>query len=210
MFAPVYGLATRASGQAGDLGTLRQLFDAVHRRGGRYVATLPILAAFLDEPFAFSPYSPASRLYWNEMYLDLRALGADLGIAAERRRSEAGLDRLSRAIRVAPAALDRLAGEGSSRIPSAPEIAAWASEHGVYDYAAFRAFGEAQRTGWSSGPQPQRDDADDRRDPRAAIAFGADAARLDSHVVRAVGDAAAARARSRAARSRCISTCPSA
>ena len=76
MFAPVYGLASADSGQAGDLATLRQLFDAVHRRGGSFIATLPILAAFLDEPFAYSPYSPASRLYWNELYLDLRALGS--------------------------------------------------------------------------------------------------------------------------------------
>ena len=87
VFAPVYGLANADSGQAGDLATLRQLFDAVHRRGGRYIATLPILAAFLDEPYAFSPYSPASRLYWNELYLDLRALGRAACDAARRSRS---------------------------------------------------------------------------------------------------------------------------
>ena len=52
------------------------------RRGGTYVATLPILAAFLDEPCAFSPYSPASRLYWNELYLDLDALAAQVGLPA--------------------------------------------------------------------------------------------------------------------------------
>ncbi|MGH2898627.1 MAG: hypothetical protein ACRDMZ_08130, partial [Solirubrobacteraceae bacterium] len=44
VFAPVYGLANAASGQAGDLGSLGQLFEQVARRGGRHVATLPILA----------------------------------------------------------------------------------------------------------------------------------------------------------------------
>ena len=38
------------------------------------VATLPLLAAFLDEPFEPSPYAPASRLFWNELYLDPRRL----------------------------------------------------------------------------------------------------------------------------------------
>ncbi|HTQ81618.1 MAG TPA: 4-alpha-glucanotransferase, partial [Thermoanaerobaculia bacterium] len=52
----------------------RELFRQVERRGGSYVATLPILAQFLDEPCAFSPYSPASRLFWNELYLDPRVL----------------------------------------------------------------------------------------------------------------------------------------
>ena len=34
------------------------------------VSTLPLLAAFLDKPFEPSPYSPASRLFWNEFYID--------------------------------------------------------------------------------------------------------------------------------------------
>jgi hypothetical protein len=62
VFAPVYGLASPASGQAGDLGSLRRLFAQVAARGGRYVATLPLLAASLDEPCEFSPYAPTSRM----------------------------------------------------------------------------------------------------------------------------------------------------
>ena len=33
-------------------------------------STLPLYAAFLDEPFDPSPYAPVSRLHWNEVYLD--------------------------------------------------------------------------------------------------------------------------------------------
>ena len=38
---------------------------------GQAVATLPMLASFLDEPFNPSPYAPVSRLFWNEFYLDV-------------------------------------------------------------------------------------------------------------------------------------------
>src|SRR5947209_5350013 len=45
--------------------------ELVAKLGGGMVATLPLLAAFLDEPFEPGPYSPASRLFWNEFYLDV-------------------------------------------------------------------------------------------------------------------------------------------
>ena len=41
--------------------------------GGGMFSTLPLLAAFLgDGPFDPSPYAPASRLFWNEIYVDPR------------------------------------------------------------------------------------------------------------------------------------------
>ena len=64
------------------------------------------------------------------------------------------------------------------------EIDAWAVAAGVYDYAAFRAIGETTRSGWralagDAGATARRVVAT-RAD---AIALGADAARVDSHVV---------------------------
>ena len=64
VFAPLYAVRTATSGHTGDLAVLRRLLDDVRARGGDYVATLPLLAAFLDEPCQVSPYSPASRLFW--------------------------------------------------------------------------------------------------------------------------------------------------
>lgn len=67
LFLPLY--AVPPSG--GDLGDLQAYMDWVRELGGNVVATLPLLAAFDDEP---SPYSPVSRLFWNERYLDVERL----------------------------------------------------------------------------------------------------------------------------------------
>ncbi|HEX6097978.1 MAG TPA: 4-alpha-glucanotransferase [Thermoanaerobaculia bacterium] len=85
LFTPLYAAHTRRSWGAGDLGDLLQYASWVDHHGGSVVATLPMLAAFDDEP---SPYSPVSRLFWNELYLDVTRLpefqpgDADLGAIA--------------------------------------------------------------------------------------------------------------------------------
>jgi 4-alpha-glucanotransferase len=85
VFTPLYAAHTRRSWGAGDLGDLLQYASWVDHYGGSVVATLPMLAAFDDEP---SPYSPVSRLFWNELYLDVTRLpefypeDADLGAIA--------------------------------------------------------------------------------------------------------------------------------
>ena len=71
VFLPLYALHSQRSWGAGDFSDLETLTDWVTKLGGGMVATLPLLAAFLDEPFEPGPYSPASRLFWNEFYLDV-------------------------------------------------------------------------------------------------------------------------------------------
>ena len=71
VFLPLYALHSERSWGAGDFSDLEALTDWVTKLDGGMVATLPLLAAFLDEPFEPGPYSPASRLFWNEFYLDI-------------------------------------------------------------------------------------------------------------------------------------------
>lgn len=67
LFAPAYGLWSEKdeSASLAQLGRLGRFFG---RRGVSYLATLPVLA---DDPgLPPSPYSPLSRLFWHEGYLD--------------------------------------------------------------------------------------------------------------------------------------------
>lgn len=73
VFLPLYSLRSRRSLGIGDLTDMAALARWVGELGGSAMATLPLFAAFLDEPFEPSPYAPASRLFWNELYLDLEA-----------------------------------------------------------------------------------------------------------------------------------------
>ena len=186
VFAPVYGLASPASGQAGDLASLARLFDAVERRGGTYVATLPILAQFLDEPCHFSPYSPASRLFWNEMYLDLGELAAEVGMAAPvappNPVAEPLIDYQTQ-YHWRRHALDPIAERVLATPALSREVTAWATTNAAYDYAAFRAFGEHHRAGWSAWPAALRDAPPPIPTREAAIALGADVRALDTHLV---------------------------
>lgn len=74
VFAPLYGLHSRQSWGSGNFSDLTALSKWVSRLGGNIVATLPFLAAFLNEGFNPSPYSPASRLFWNEFYIDIEKI----------------------------------------------------------------------------------------------------------------------------------------
>lgn len=93
IFLPLY--ATRGE----NLGELTRYREWVQSLGGRIVATLPLLAAFDDEP---SPYSPVSRLFWNERYLDVERLPEydgttrDLHQLAERFVPDAAFDEFAR------------------------------------------------------------------------------------------------------------------
>jgi 4-alpha-glucanotransferase len=77
VFAPTYALSDGRASDSGDLTCLEQLGKAAAGLGASYVATLPLLADYsrTEAPGAVpSPYSPLSRLWWNEGYLDVRRL----------------------------------------------------------------------------------------------------------------------------------------
>jgi 4-alpha-glucanotransferase len=54
----------------GDLTDLSNFIRFAAGQQADFVATLPVLASFLDNPFDPSPYAPVSRLFWNELYVD--------------------------------------------------------------------------------------------------------------------------------------------
>lgn len=73
-FLPLYAAQSARNWGVGDLRDLEALMDWAHSAGCSLFGTLPMLAGFLDEPFEPSPYSPISRVVFNELFLDLNEL----------------------------------------------------------------------------------------------------------------------------------------
>lgn len=159
VFLPLYSLRT-ARGGATFTG-LRELAEWVGGLGGRLIGTLPLLAAFLDAPFDPSPYAPASRLFWNEFYVDPSA-------APEFRRCPEARDALAApttefvdyrreaaARRRAIGALARcFSAERGERTEAFDRFLA--TRPRLLDYARFRAAGERFGAGWPRWPEPAR------------------------------------------------------
>ena len=131
LFVPTYALWEHDR----PLPSFRHLHELARRlkaSGVEAVSTLPLYATFLDDPFDPSPYSPVSRLHWNEVYLDDTGLPAaevpptgnfiDWRTLAERRRHQL----VEAATTLSPAMQD--------------ELTAYATAHpDVGAYARFRA-----------------------------------------------------------------------
>lgn len=161
VFAPLYAVRTATSGHTGDLSLLRRLLEHVQSLGGSYVATLPLLAAFLDEPCNFSPYSPASRLFWNELYAALaddHAAGghAQHDHAAPRPADPGALVDYRAQYAWRRRRLDAEAARAWAD-PAARAALETAATGPLLDYAVFRAIGETERTSWPSWPAHWRD-----------------------------------------------------
>ncbi|HEY0456668.1 MAG TPA: 4-alpha-glucanotransferase, partial [Verrucomicrobiae bacterium] len=75
LFLPLYAAHSERSWGAGNFGDWRRFSDWVSPQGGTIMGTLPLLAASLNKPSCDpSPYSPVSRLFWNEFYIDITAV----------------------------------------------------------------------------------------------------------------------------------------
>jgi 4-alpha-glucanotransferase len=171
VFLPLYAVRSRRDWGAGDFTDLEELIAWVQERGGGLAGTLPMLAAFLDEPFEPSPYSPASKLFWNELFLDVervpelagnecaRALLGSAELQRERAELRAtALVDYRRVMALKRRVLEELARgffanpggrmEGFRRFVAAYPL--------VEAYAAFRAAGERHKAPWRAWPQRQR------------------------------------------------------
>lgn len=90
LFAPLYAIHTENTWAMGDLADMRAYRDWIAEFGGSVVATLPLLA--IDPERDPSPYSPISRLFWNELYLDVRQLPEYQGEPLEAVEAGSSLD----------------------------------------------------------------------------------------------------------------------
>lgn len=171
VFLPLYALRSERSWGLGDLTDLGNLVEWTSGLGGDVVATLPILAAFLSQPFDPSPYSPASRLFWNELHLDVlrapelprcREARAMLRSGSLRREvaelQSAPLVDHARAMATKRRVLEVLARTFYEE-PSAwpPGFEAFARDPTVRDYASFRANGERRGSSWWAWPARERE-----------------------------------------------------
>jgi 4-alpha-glucanotransferase len=184
VFLPLYALRTARSWGAGDLSDLETLADWTANLGGGVVGTLPLLAAFLDEPFEPSPYAPASRLFWNEVYLDPRRLPEfDETPSARRLVEAADFKREVEGLRAAPRVdyarlatlkrrvLEEMAQRFFAR-GQVEELERFVVERPDLEvYAAFRAVGDRRGESWQCWPERLREgtlapadyDEEDRR-----------------------------------------------
>jgi 4-alpha-glucanotransferase len=172
VFLPLYALHSRRSQGSGDLTDLRALMDWVEGMGGDAVGTLPLLSSCSPEPFDPSPYSPCSRLAWNEFFLDVtRAPGFDACRAARELFSSAAYRAEADRLRKSPlvdyrsglALKRRVLEELSVRFfrggsGEREEFRRFLAENpSIGDYAAFRGAWDAFRAPWPAWPALPRD-----------------------------------------------------
>ena len=171
VFLPLYALRSAEMNGIGNFSSLAALCDWAAGLGASYVGTLPLLAAFLDQPFEASPYSPVSRLFWNETYVDVQtalnewpcaaasAVFNSPGYKQDIARLNAGdlvdhreVAKLLRLV-LQPLAECFFDQDRSSDTRFRQFLQ---DNPRVRDYAQFRAAGERQRKGWPVWPERMR------------------------------------------------------
>lgn len=166
IFAPVYALRSAGSVGVGDLGDLRRLMTWAGSHGASFVGTLPLLAGNYREAFEPSPYSPVSRLFWNELYLDHRRLSADMGRPLPRSEvPEPGLIDYRTAADAKRDILARLANAAWAEDGTRAQLEAFVNDrHDIDDYARFRAHMERVERPWPEWSEGARDGRLERQD----------------------------------------------
>jgi len=171
IFLPLYALHHANNWGSGTFSDLAGLIEWVASMGGEIVATLPFLAAFLDEPFEPSPYAPVSRLMWNAFYVDVDhvperepAGSAQTRLARREGREEIAVLKglpLVDYKRLATLKRRQLEDLWATSLEPSPErlgeLNRFVQDHPrVEDYTSFMAACEKQRAVWSQWPEPMR------------------------------------------------------
>lgn len=203
VFQPVYGLRGGNDWGVGTFSDLAALADDVAGQGGEYVGTLPMFPMFFGDPVDPSPYLPVSRLFVNELFLDVEALpeyrasrsAQDFATSAEARAERerlsgrqrvdyAGVMALKRRV-LEECAAELLAGGGARR----DAFEQFRSRRGdLASYAAFRAAAERDGSNWRTwatapGAAPEGDE--NSRRFHEYVQFAADAQLADAATRRA-------------------------
>ena len=171
VFLPLNALRSVRDWGVGDLTDLGRLVGWTAERGGSAVGTLPLMSAFLDDPVETSPYSPVSRLFWNEIYLDptqlpewhlseeARRLAASEGFRRRIRELRDGRRvNLEEVHRVQAELLEHLSRAWVRRGgPEGPAFQRYLERYpDALDYAAFRATLQARNDPWDQWPAAWR------------------------------------------------------
>ncbi|MEO6597958.1 MAG: 4-alpha-glucanotransferase [Planctomycetota bacterium] len=164
MFLPLHALREDDDLGIGNFGGLRRLAEWCGSQGGTAVSTLPLLATNLDEPFEFSPYSPLSRCFWNEVFLDVNAV-PELAACEPARKALANVAERARTLRAQKLVDYRASVELVRAVlqPLAKQLAALPGPRGdsfrtfrkgvdVTAYARFRAVQAARGEAWQAWP----------------------------------------------------------
>jgi 4-alpha-glucanotransferase len=69
--APLYALRGADDWGVGSFRDLAAFADLARGWGAELIGTLPLFAMWTDPPIDPSPYLPVSRLFWNELYVDV-------------------------------------------------------------------------------------------------------------------------------------------
>lgn len=171
IFLPLYALQSSRSWGIGDFTDLRNLTDWVQQQGGSIVATLPLLATFVDPIFEPSPYAPISRLFWNEWYTDISQVPETQGYpeyttyleseATQRERARLASSSYvdyRKILKLKRPALALLSKKFFKQPSSRRDVfQRYLSSHpALYEYARFRATVDKQQTPWQKWPDSLR------------------------------------------------------
>ncbi len=169
VFLPLYALRTRGDWGAGDFTGLRTLLEWSGGLGADVVGTLPLLPQFLDEPCDPSPYSPVSRQFWNEFFIDPAAteewpLSREARRIAQSSRVRTARARRSRLVDYRPLmrakrdVLEALAETCYANAGRRAELDRFVLDRPqLADYARFRAACERHGVPWTKWPARLRD-----------------------------------------------------
>lgn len=172
VFLPLYALHRKSSWGGGDFSDLKAFVGWVSERGGDIIGMLPLLTTFLGEPFDPSPYSPASRLFWSELYIDVtNAPELERCPTAQRLMASSTVQKELDVLKTSPtidyrrqmALKRRVLEELASSFFQNPagrsaSFQRYLKTHpAVEDYARFRAAGERLGPKWPLWERPQRE-----------------------------------------------------